>query len=565
VTVSRGTIAYGYDAAGRISSLTDPGGIDLSFTYDGALPLTETWAGSIEGVVSRTFTNNFKVATEQVNGTSAVTFGYDADRLLTSAGALTIARHPSHGLVTGTTLDTTTETFDYNEFGEPTGHTARVGGSSVFDVQTSRDALGRITQRIETVDGITRVFVYGYDLAGRLWQVHRNGTLVVRYTYDSNGNRLTAEGEAGLVEGTYDDQDRVLTYGGATYTYTANGELTSKTIAGQTTGYVYDTLGNLVQVTQPNGTVIAYAVDGRGRRVGKSVNGVLVQGWLYADRLRPIAELDGAGVVVSRFVYGLRANVPEYLIKGGTTYRIFADHLGSPRVIVDAATGAVVHRMDFGPFGEVQQNTNPGWQPFGFAGGLYDSDTGLVRFGARDYDAQAAHWTSKDPIGFAANDPNVYGYVLGDPVNFVDPEGLDLVLTVGLSATAGANLGFGIPFMGGGWNFGINFSTGQLFLQAQANITVGAGGFAGIGGQFSLGYTCGIPSPLSTEESFYAEANAGAGLAAGRSLSVSRDGGSIGRDLPGRLRFGVGYGIHAGVGISTTTTLASPVIWRVGP
>jgi YD repeat-containing protein len=147
---------------------------------------------------------------------------------------------------------------------------------SFFDVQIARDELGRISQRIENVDGITRLFQYGYDLAGRLENVTRNGDMVVYYTYDANGNRFSAEGESGLVTGTYDDQDRLLTYGGATYVYTANGEVQSKTIGGQTTSYVYDTLENLTQVTLPNGEVdpvnhidpSGLEVFPRGRRCG---------------------------------------------------------------------------------------------------------------------------------------------------------------------------------------------------------------------------------------------------------------------------------------------------------
>jgi RHS repeat-associated protein len=246
---------------------------------------------------------------------------------------------------------------------------------------------------------------------------------VVRYTYDSNGNRIAAEGEASTVTATYDDQDRLLTYGNATYSYTANGELATKTVAGQTTTYQYDTLGNLLQVTKPNGDVITYTVDGRGRRVGKSVNGVRVKGWLYADQLRPIAELGGDGEVISRFVYGAKPNVPDYVIKNSETYRIFSDHLGTPRVVVHATTGAIVQRFDVQPFGEIIQDTNAGWQPFGFAGGLYDPDTGLVRFGARDYDPGIGKWTAKDPIDFPGGDTNLYGYVGGNAANAIDPSG----------------------------------------------------------------------------------------------------------------------------------------------
>ncbi|GEM_PF-6639895 len=73
--------------------------------------------------------------------------------------------------------------------------------------------------------------------------------------------------------------------------------------------------------------------------------------------------------------------------------------------------------------------------PFRFAGGLYDADTKLTRFGYRDYDAYTGKWTAKDPIGFAGGDSNLYGYVLGDPVNFVDPTGViawvPIILLVG--------------------------------------------------------------------------------------------------------------------------------------
>jgi len=84
----------------------------------------------------------------------------------------------------------------------------------------------------------------------------------------------------------------------------------------------------------------------------------------------------------------------------------------------------------YNPFGNVISDSNPGWQPFGFAGGMYDSDTGLTRFGARDYDPETGRWTIKDPIRFDGGDSNLYGYVLNDPINFVDPLGL-IWVTVG--------------------------------------------------------------------------------------------------------------------------------------
>ncbi|XAK01767.1 RHS repeat-associated core domain-containing protein [Vandammella animalimorsus] len=93
-------------------------------------------------------------------------------------------------------------------------------------------------------------------------------------------------------------------------------------------------------------------------------------------------------------------------------------------LVIDAETGQIGQRLDYDAWGRITHDSQPGFQPFGFAGGLYDPDTQLTRFGARDYDAETGRWTAKDPILFNGGDSNLYGYVLQDPVNFVDPEGL---------------------------------------------------------------------------------------------------------------------------------------------
>ena len=69
-------------------------------------------------------------------------------------------------------------------------------------------------------------------------------------------------------------------------------------------------------------------------------------------------------------------------------------------------------------------DTNPGFQPFGYVGGIYDRDTGLVRFGARDYDPHTARWTTKDPIRFAGGQANLYVYVGNQPNMGIDPSGM---------------------------------------------------------------------------------------------------------------------------------------------
>ena len=93
--------------------------------------------------------------------------------------------------------------------------------------------------------------------------------------------------------------------------------------------------------------------------------------------------------------------------------------------MVNTSNGAVAQKIEYSEFGEVLIDTNPGFQPFGFAGGLYDNDTKLVRFGARDYDSFTGRWTCKDPIDFEGGDTNLFAYCMNDPVNFLDPDGMD--------------------------------------------------------------------------------------------------------------------------------------------
>ncbi|EDN71249.1 Rhs family protein [Beggiatoa sp. PS] len=423
-----GSYSYAYnDTSGQLTTVTAPDGNSLSYQYDGSLPLSVTWGGTIQGNLAVSYDNDFRVTSTRINGDNAVNYEYDADSLLVKAGDLWLVRDSENGLLKGTQLggkDGIVTQRAYNPFGELASDTASYSGNVRYNNQYTRDKLGRITQKVETLEGVTTTYAYDYDQAGRLITVTQNGVVTEQYSYDANGNRLTANTAThGTVNGSYDEQDRLLQYGSNTYTYTANGELLSKTSNGATTQYNYDVLGNLRSVQLPDGKQIEYVVDASGRRVGKKVNGVLTQSWLYQGSLNPIAELDGNGNVVTRFVYGSKPHVPDYLIKDGNTYRIISDHLGSPRLVIDLNTGAIVQRMDYDAFGNVILDTNSGFQPFGFAGGIYDVDTGLVRFGARDYDAETGRWTAKDPIGFFGGDSNQYGYVLNNSVNIIDMDG----------------------------------------------------------------------------------------------------------------------------------------------
>ena len=183
--------------------------------------------------------------------------------------------------------------------------------------------------------------------------------------------------------------------------------------------------GQIASVT----TILEYLVDGQGRRVGKLYNGVLERAWIWRSELQPVAELDGDGNVVARFVYAEGVNVPELMVTAAATYRLVKDHLGSVREVVDASTSAIVQQLEYDAWGRVLVDTNPGFQPFGFAGGLYDPDAGLVRFGARDYDPSLGRWSAADAAATLIMERNRYGYANGDPLGGVDARGRSIIKT----------------------------------------------------------------------------------------------------------------------------------------
>jgi len=414
-------ISFGYAvSSGQLNEVSAPDAV-LSLSYDGRLPVREQRAGSLPATLERQYDSDFRVRAIKLNGQVLTDFAYDPDSLLTRAGAMTITRDAATGLPVATALGTLSTVQQYNGFGEVSRVEVKFGGTnSLYSYTLAYDKLGRVQSKAETVEGATHNYEYGYDDAGRLASVKRDGASVASFGYDANGNRTMVNGAA---DAMFDAQDRMLTRDAVNYAYTPSGSLQERRSGAQLWRYDYDVYGNLRSVVLPSGGRVDYVMDGLNRRIGRKVNGVLVQGFVYEDGLRIAAELNGQGQVLSRFVYAERPNVPEYMDKGGQTYRLLTDHLGSVRLVVNANTGEVVQRMAYDEWGQVLSDSNPGFQPFGFAGGLYDPDTRLVRFGARDYDAEAGRWTAKDPIRFDGGDTNLYAYVGGNPISYVDLTG----------------------------------------------------------------------------------------------------------------------------------------------
>ena len=119
-------------------------------------------------------------------------------------------------------------------------------------------------------------------------------------------------------------------------------------------------------------------------------------------------------------------------------YYIHNDHLGTPKLLTDAEQN-IVWEIHTTPFGEVHQEIANGIANIkAFPGQYRDSETGLSYNYYRDYDPSIGRYVQSDPIGFAGG-LNTYGYVGGNPISYVDPNGLakvQITLTSGQIITA---------------------------------------------------------------------------------------------------------------------------------
>jgi RHS repeat-associated protein len=463
-----GVTTFGYDSVGRRDSASAPSGGTMSFSWQSTLPIRSSWqgthtvtdgastvwSGTLDGTVERFYNDFVEVSELHVPGGASVRLLRDKDGLVTNVEdvggvlpTLTLSRSAFDGHVDGTTLGvvTTSHTLDVSAttpgFGDLLAVSTDAGATDLYDAAYTYDDRGRIDTWTETVLGSTQARKLHYDGAGRLVEVEdlQSGATLEEYAYDGNGNRQKAvstglSADLGVNLGcaspsgdtAANDQDQLCRYGDFEYRYNARGQLEERERVsdGAVTGYTYDGLGRLKKVVTEAGLPIHYVHDALGRRTGKIVDGQLDRGWLYADALNPIAQLDRDGNIEATFVYGTRAHVPDAMaMADGTMYRFITDHLGSVRLMVNAGDGTVVQRLAYDAFGRVLNDSNPGFQPFGFAGGLYDADTGLVRFGTRDYDSDAGRWTNKDLALANGGTANLYEYAYNDPINFIDADG----------------------------------------------------------------------------------------------------------------------------------------------
>jgi len=410
-------------ASGQLVRMQSPS-VSLQIERDGPLVLSRTWAGAVKGRIRYTYDERLLPASITVDGGASYSLTRDPDALLTSVGDMSIVRERLTGLMSSLSLGVVSSAHEFNAVQELTSSVHKVGTATQFAEELGYDGAGRVTsQRITDAAG-QRTWTFTYDAAGRLTSTSLDGVIQERWSHDGNGDRVDIVKAGVPVSVSHDAQDRLVTYGGASFTWDVRGRLATKTEAGGTTLLDYDEAGALRSVTLPDGTSRSYAYDAEGRRVARFVNGVFERGYLWDGALRLAAEVDGEGAVLATYLYAEGINAPEAVVRGGETFRIISDHLGTPRLVLRASDGVVVQRLDWDPFGRLLMDTSPGALPFGFAGGLYDAATGLVRLGARDYDPATGRFLARDPLGFQGGQLNLYQYAFGDPVNRIDPTGL---------------------------------------------------------------------------------------------------------------------------------------------
>jgi len=427
--------AYNYyiDATQNKITRTDEDNVTIEYSYDDLYRLTQI---------------------SYPNSTTA-TFGYDARGNMTSAANQYISYSPmvydlNNRLTSITDSNGKTITYQYNSLNQRTQM-----GADGRTINYSYDSGNRLYQ-VLSPDPVATIT---YDLAGRrqtltypnlvstTYTPNRAGfltSLLTRYngqttinsfayTPDGMGNRTNMTDLAGVHNYTYDNTYQLsqathpnMPLDQFTYDQVGN-RLTSEGQApgsGMSTEYVYDFENRLIEVNY-TGMVAQYKYDPFGRRIERNVNGTITR-YLY-DGPNIVTEYDGTWNATAKFIHTLDVDDPLAVTQGANTFYYHKDGLGSIANLTDAS-GSVVKSYTYKSFGEIYSETGSLLQPFTFTGREYDSESGLYFYRARYYDPRAGRFLTKDPIGFAGGDVNLYRYIFNNPINHIDPYGLDRLI-----------------------------------------------------------------------------------------------------------------------------------------
>ncbi len=395
------TLTYSYDPDGDVTSITDSlsGSGDsgqgiTSYVYDPALRLTtitQSFGGTAGPQIAETYDPGGRVTEVDrwVSGGSTevnTTYGYDAANDMTAVNNYSQSRTPGIGLK--------------------------------YDVTQAYDPGGQVTSMVIDNGGSNTTTTYSYDPSGQV--TGSTGGSNDTYAYDLNGNPNSTGYSTGA-------GNELTTSPGVTYTYDNNGNLVTAKTSSVTTTYTYDYENRLTSVDQ-NGTVIAtYTYNALGQRIAIDDSGTktwTVYNGTSADA-NPYADFTSSGTVSVRYLFG--PAVDQILARtgsSGTTAWYLTDQLGSVRFI-ENTSGTVLDAITYDAFGNITNQTDSSYADrFMFAGMQFDATVGNYYDHARYYDAAIDRFMSQDPKGFDAGDTNVYRYVENDPTTLTDPSGL---------------------------------------------------------------------------------------------------------------------------------------------
>ncbi len=489
IVTPEGTVSLNtYDVQSRVRSITSADGIMTNLDWVGPALQQQVWYdtdGSVIGKLSNSFTSDqIRIADIKLNDQFISYYGYGYDGKVYSVNNATYSyetvgyaettRINFNGLITAYTTEETASGDKPIQY--VSSQVADSPNMQIFvSMKRSFDAFGQASDYTQTTLN-TNTGVYNqyfslvptYDANNRLVEVAKNRKSFLnsqeinstdffnQYNYPQGSNNNVKEYSQTLTPSakpikrtvaSHSNDDQLLSLKGSInrdYQYTDDGDLKSMTNCFGTINYEYDVFGNLKKVTLVDGKVIEYKVDAYNRRIKKLVNGVTKEYYLWYDQTRLAAILNSSKIPVLTYIYGPESFTPSYVKKNNSTYKILHDPgMGSVRYVINPLSLQIVQEIDYDEFGNVMKNTNPDFQPLQYAGGLYDADTKLLKFGARDYDPTVGRWTTKDPIGFAGGDTNLYAYVGGNPMSFVDPDGRIPVPVIALG------FGFGVGFASG--------------------------------------------------------------------------------------------------------------------
>lgn len=386
----------------------------VTYAYDGFLTTSASFTGQATGQFSYDYDADLLLSSIQLDAGTPITITYGVDGFIGGIGPFSVSRGAATGLPDTATDGTVTLNYQHDDSGRLVGRSYAVGPQSIYSNVIDHNISGRLSSRTETVAADSRQITYTHTADEALATVTVDGTVAGEYVYSANGNRTGVNG----VTVTYDDADRITALGSTNYTHNADGQMTGR---GADT-FAWSVQGELLQATVA-GQSVSYSYDGLGRMTARSVGGETTQ-FLYGNPLSPftLTHTRAPDDTLTTYYYDEYGELLG-LERGGTLYYVAVDQVGSPRIVFDSS-GSVVREIDYDAWGLVTADSNSAFElAIGFAGGITDDLTGLVRFAFRLYDPGSGRWATTDPARFDGGG-NLYRYVGNNPVQYRDPLGL---------------------------------------------------------------------------------------------------------------------------------------------